>query len=241
MNKFKQVERISISDQVRDQILSWLSKNTSPGTRLPPEREIASLMGVSRSLIREVLQGLVMENILETKQGGGYFVQYIDVNTIAQSTAFFFYFGTPTLDELYEARVILETMITKLAAVRATEAEIEQMDRILQESELSLANGHYNCELGWAFHNAIAKASHNKAFRKLTEMITHLGKSTHFTLDGNYPWLHEVKSHRKVWKFILNRDPDGASQAMEEHLKETYSLLAEVNSNRSEASANVKQ
>jgi DNA-binding transcriptional MocR family regulator len=82
------ITRASVADQVREQILCWLYSDLKPGAQLPSERELAEAMQVSRSSVREILQGLVMENILSTTQGGGYFVREVGPDSLVQSPVF---------------------------------------------------------------------------------------------------------------------------------------------------------
>jgi GntR family transcriptional repressor for pyruvate dehydrogenase complex len=228
---FKSIDRLSVVDQVRGQILAFLWGNLKPNLRLPSERELAETMGVSRSAIREVLQGLVMEGVLGTKQGGGYFVRDMGPSTLLESSAFSFFFGNPKLGELEEARALLEVAMAELAASRATKSETREMEHLVQETErLVAAYPHDNGKLfrlGWAFHGSIASACHNPVIHKLHGVITLIAERTHQSLgaDAQYPYSNDAKAHRELWQLIAEGDAAAAGRVMAEHLKQTYRLL----------------
>ena len=228
---FKSVDRHSVADQVREQILKYLWGNFQPNKRLPSERELAETMEVSRSAIREVLQGLVLESVLETRQGGGYFIRRLGPETLLQSSAFSLFFGNPELDQLHEARSVLEVATARLAASRATLSEIQGMGRLVGEAESLIAAGRVDTNelvrLGWAFHGAIAKASHNEVLYKQHGVIALIADRRHRSSGAyeSYPYSYDANAHRELWQLISKRSRERAGQAMEERLERTYRLL----------------
>lgn len=227
---FHPIERLSVAYRVRQQILAYLRANFTPGAKLPSERELSESMGVSRAAVREALQGLVMENVLSSRQGGGYFMLEVGPDALVGSSAFTIFFGDPGLEEVQEARTILEVTIAGLAAEQATPHEVEEMERLVQEAEDVAAWRGYSPDLlrlGWAFHTAIARASHNQALSKLQEVIAFIAQRAHQQSGAYeaYPWQYDAKAHRELWELIRDGDREAVEQAMRKHLAETYRLL----------------
>ena len=119
-----------LSDDIADVILSMITveKKYNPGDKLPNEMELSEQLGVSRITLREAIRILVTANVLEIKRGKGTFVkedfkQYTFKGLEVGSTA------KVGLNDLYEMRLIFEPEVAYYATLRATEKEIERIER----------------------------------------------------------------------------------------------------------------
>ena len=150
----------TIANQLEQRILEGSLK---PGDRLPPEREFALELGVSRPSLREAMQKLVSKGLLSTRHGGGTFV----------TDRLEAYFVDPWQDmlksqpflhrDLLEFRQMLETQAAALAAERATDVDILRLDAAYAALDEAYTQGDLPaCVVAdVAFHQAIAEASHN--------------------------------------------------------------------------------
>ncbi|WP_336821544.1 GntR family transcriptional regulator, partial [Cedecea sp. VD20] len=135
------------------------------GDRLPPEREIAALLSVSRTVVREALIMLEIEGLVEVRRGAGIFVVAMPdklvnppVSTSQCNDAGPF--------ELLQARQLLESNIAEFAAQQATREDILKMRQALQVEEQELAAGD-NESGDRQFHLAVAEATHNSMLVEL--------------------------------------------------------------------------
>ncbi|MBZ0344501.1 GntR family transcriptional regulator, partial [Salmonella enterica subsp. enterica serovar Infantis] len=139
-----------------------------PGERLPPEREIAERLNVTRTVVREALIMLEIKGLVEVRRGAGIYVldsadnnemEGADVNHCNDAGPF----------ELLQARQLLESNIAEFAALQATREDIIKMRQALQLEERELASSAPGgSESGdMQFHLAIAEATHNSMLVEL--------------------------------------------------------------------------
>jgi len=196
-----------------------------PGDRLPPERDLAKLLGVSRPTVRDGIGSLIAVGVLRSRRGTGTFV----VNTE----------GSPTLDsnplrllaslrgftvaETFEARKSLEMAIAGLAAERATGEQLAQLSEEIAEMFASLDNPAQYLVHDMRFHQMIAAASGNRILTSLMNMLASLLLDVRSKTVSRARDLKEsAEMHRNIYSAIRRRDVVAASAAMSDHL-----LLAE--------------
>ena len=123
------------SEQVAEQIKQWImEQGLAPGQRLPPEKELIELFGVSRSTVRETLKGLESQGLVHLRTGppGGAVVQRIPQGRAISLLGDHFYFENLTLDQIYTVRRALEP---ELAAAVASSLTDEHMARLEDATE----------------------------------------------------------------------------------------------------------
>ena len=133
-----------------------------PGERLPPEREIAEMLNVTRTVVREALIMLEIKGLVDVRRGAGiYVLDNADAQTIDSTDVNHCNDAGPF--ELLQARQLLESNIAEFAALQATREDIVKMRQALQLEERELASSEANgSESGdMQFHLAIAEATHN--------------------------------------------------------------------------------
>ncbi len=192
------------------------------GDKLPNENELSSIMGVSRTTLREAIRILVSENILEVRRGNGTFVAspldhsagtQIEVNIKDMQI---------TLRDLYETRLIFEPEAAALACKRATDEEIEhilslgeEVQKLIVESPTSEERIASEC----AFHGAIVDACHNEFLSQFMPIISETIEQT-FALKVNLDVIAEdaYKDHKMIMTFLKRRDAQGLKSAVTIHL-----------------------
>ncbi|SCZ59798.1 transcriptional regulator, GntR family [Photorhabdus luminescens] len=199
------------------------------GDRLPPERELAELLRVSRTVVREALIMLELENLIEVRKGSGiYIINRPHLPTSSSCSA-----NAAGPFELLQARQLLESNIAEFAAMQVTPNNIANMRRALQKESEDLASG--EDESGdREFHLAIAEATHNS-------MLVELLKQSWAWRENNPMWqkLHTRitdKDYRKEWlddhqiilSAMIKKDPAAAKQAMWQHLENVKLRLLEL-------------
>ncbi len=211
-----------------------LEGSLRPGDRLPPERELAEQLGVSRPSLREGLRKLASKGLIRSRQGGGTFVTdklqagFVDPWKDMLS-------GHPGLQQdLLEFRHMLESQAAALAAERANDFDLKNVDTAFEHLERAY-EGEDMSACGRAdvdFHQAIAEASHNA-------LIAHLSASLHrLFLDHvednlrflhGYPkrWQQLRDQHRDIWDRVRSRNGTGAAAAARHHIAYVQQSMAE--------------
>jgi GntR family transcriptional repressor for pyruvate dehydrogenase complex len=205
-----------IVQQIKDQIKKGILK---PGEKLPSERKLADLLGVSRSSIREAIQALAFSGYLEVNQGKGTYI--LEMATKYDEVAnFFSEFSNYSLDYLMEARIMLESEFARLAALNASQEEIDVIEKIFNEiAKSNDLNSFVVKDL--EFHLTIAKATHNPFMYGLMKIIGEmLYKETNRIIGrSRYTRENTIETTRDLVQAIKQRDAEKAKELMGEHIR----------------------
>ena len=210
------------SEEVISQLREMIHRgDLRPGDRLPPERDLAKLLGVSRPTLRAGIRSLAAVGILQSRQGAGTFVVKSD--------------GPPSLDssplrlmaslhgftsaEMFEARRSLEMAVAGLAAERATGDQMALMAEEVTGMFASLDDPEQFLIHDVRFHQTIAAASGNRILTSLMNMVATILYDTRIKTVKNATDLKEsAEMHRHIYRAIREHDPEAAREAMQEHL-----------------------
>ncbi|HGO5395386.1 TPA: Uxu operon transcriptional regulator [Klebsiella michiganensis] len=207
----------------------------NPGDRLPPEREIAEMLDVTRTVVREALIMLEIKGLVEVRRGAGIYVLDNAVGEGAAESADINHCNDAGPFELLQARQLLESNIAEFAALQATREDIIKMRQALQLEERELASSAPGgSESGdMQFHLAIAEATHNSMLVELfrqswqwrennpmwIQLHRHLG-DTHYRQE----WLVD---HKRILAALIKKDARAAKLAMWQHLENVKRRLLE--------------
>jgi GntR family transcriptional repressor for pyruvate dehydrogenase complex len=216
------LERVSekVAGQLREVISSGVLKI---GDRLPSERDLAEQMGVSRASVREALQILAAQGIVESFHGGGSVVRNITDEDVRRPIQIFLESDRRRVLELTEVRAFMEAWAAREAALNWTEPELAGIRGYLEEMERDFAAGQIRFEVDFKFHAEIAAATHNTIFVHLIDSIyglisysVQIHREQVFVAKEDQATI--LSHHRTIFEAISNRDPDAAETAMKEHL-----------------------
>lgn len=190
------------------------------GDRLPPERELAQLIGVSRPSVRAGLQSLVTVGIVESRRGAGTFVAdgppLLDVNPLSLFTALH---NIPQ-GELFETRRVIEIDIAGLAAERAGGDELAAISEEVMEMFASLDDVHRFLVHDIRFHRAVAAAARNPLLAVVMEMVADLFYDARKkTVDRWRDAPEAAEQHRQIYQAIRAGDVERARLEMGKHLR----------------------
>jgi GntR family transcriptional regulator, transcriptional repressor for pyruvate dehydrogenase complex len=196
------------------------------GDRLPPERDLALKFMVSRTSVREALRALQSRGLVEIRAGEGAFVRDISVETLIEPLALVILPHREAVGELFEARRLLEPAIAALAARRATDEELAEMERILDEQKREVTQGRTGVAQDSALHAAIANSAHNRAITRIVNALIDLltqSREESLLTPGRPTRSHE--DHRRILAAIKRRDEVAAHRAMLDHLIAVETLV----------------
>lgn len=196
----------------------------SSGDRLPPERDLAKLLGVSRPTLRAGIRSLATVGILQSKQGAGTFVAERDESPTLDSSPLRMLSALHgfTSDEMFEARLALEMSVAGLAAERATSEQMTLMAEEITGMYASLDVPEQYLVHDMKFHQTIAAASNNRILTSLMNMVaTILFDSRSKTVKRAKDLKQSAEQHHSIYRAMREHDPEAARQAMHDHLVET--------------------
>jgi len=204
-----------------------------PGDRLPPEREIAEMLNVTRTVVREALIMLEIRGLVDVRRGAGIYVLET-ANTQAIEALATQQFNDAGPFEMLQARQLLESNIAEFAALQATREDIVKMRQALQLEERELVSDPDGTESGdMQFHLALAEATHNSMlvelfrqswqWRENNAMWSQLHRHTNDT-DYRKEWLED---HKQILAALIKKDSRAAKLAMWQHLENVKQRLLE--------------
>ena len=208
-----------IADQIRTLIKSG---EFVPGARLPPERDLARQLGVSRPSVREALIALEVEGLVDVRIGSGIYVRKMpngDARDGADALAGPF--------ELLRARYVIESECAALAAKAAKRAHLRALEAALGEMDADVAAGREPLPADRQFHLRIAEATGKGALVHIIRLLWDERAGELFRrLEDHYDspalWRAAIGEHRAVLNSIVAHDADGARAAMQRHLDQAY-------------------
>jgi GntR family transcriptional repressor for pyruvate dehydrogenase complex len=190
------------------------------GDRLPPERELAQLIGVSRATVRAGLQSLATVGVVDSRRGAGTFVAegppLLDVNPLS---LFSVLHGIPH-DELFEARRVIEIDLAGLAAERAGGENLAAISEEVMEMFASIDDVQRFLIHDIRFHRSVAAAARNPLLAAIMEMVADLFYDQRRTTVDRWQGAAEAaEQHRRIYQAIRARDVEKARVEMGHHLK----------------------
>ena len=195
-----------------------------PGTKLPPERELAPRFGVSRSSLRHALKALENMGILYQRVGDGTYVRESCEEILSRPLELLILLDGISASELLETRLIVEPELAARAAERATSADLETLNRTIAEMHKQKDQQKVT-ELDIAFHRGIFVASGNRLSQRIFPIIQRaMLKSIAITstlVDAD----HTLSYHKPIYEAIYKRKPAEAREKMIAHLQDARRLL----------------
>ncbi len=217
-----------IAQQIRDDILRGRRK---PGDRLPPEHVLAEQFHVSRAGVREAVRVLESQGLVQVRHGyaGGVFVADVGLTPVLGALETSLQLGQLQVNEVYEARVLFEPVIARLAVERGDPAIIAQLEENVNRTKAMLETGLDVFAANLEFHAILARAVGNRVFALVMQALLELLQR----LDREYPTNRGVSrkavhDHSHLLAAVQARDPARAEQLMVEHLRDLEGRFARI-------------
>lgn len=208
-----------ICNQIRHEVSEGRLK---PGDRLPPERELAEQFGVSRTAVREAIRSLEVAGMLASERGlhGGTFIRHGDPGIITQAVGDMIMLGRITIESLTETRIMLMNDALRLACMRATNMDLDAIERDIDLLEQSTLSGDLTRRSTYIinFYSLIARATNNEVVVMLIDSLSEIVRQFLNRL-GPEPRSDLIEVRRQILKHLRARDADAAIQEMTQHLE----------------------
>ena len=221
LENFTSLKQESPADKIIIQIRNLItSGQIKSGDRLPSERKLAEKLGVSRTHVRDAIRKLEFYGILKTLPQSGTVVAGIGITALEGLITDVLKLEKSDFASLVETRVILETQAAKLAAIRRTDNDIEELKLAILAFEIKINNKQNAVEEDLMFHLKIAEASKNTVLKSLMLIITPDIVSNYITYKvcDEHSEIIAFQEHQKILDFIIKKDGEAASAMMSEHL-----------------------
>lgn len=212
------VQRSRLYEQLVERLLALIHElDLVPGDRLPPERELAADLGVSRASVRQALVVLEVQGLVDVRHGEGAILLDTRPDDAVLSAV---EAHRRRLPEVIEAREALEVKLASLAAERRTDEDITRMDGALAEMAQAVARGERGLEGDELFHGAVTSAARSPLLADLMTAISPAIRETRIeSLSQPDRPQQSLESHRKIADAIRSGDPAAAGEAMAEHIQ----------------------
>jgi GntR family transcriptional repressor for pyruvate dehydrogenase complex len=233
---FEPVRRETVMDTVARRIEQLVrSGELKAGDRLPPEPELAQMLRVSRSSLREALKSLMYLGLIKSRAGDGTYIQSSLSRVLSQHFQWMILLNEVQHLEIYELRKVLEPEVAALAAKRATRADIDRLEAALEGMAQSRGNPELFHVYDIQFHEAFAQASGNAAIQTTLRMLYHATtEARKAVMPYIQNWDRHWQRHERVFTSIRDHKPELARKAVLEDLLYAESLLQQHVSSQEE-------
>lgn len=207
-----------------------LSGELESGARLPAEGTLAKQFGVSRPIVREALARLRDRGLVKTVTGSGTFVQQPDADHLAEALLRHLRevrTDGQSIRNLYEARIAIETMSAQLAAVRATEHDLEKIVGHLDTMREVQGDRDRWTDVDFRFHLAISTASHNPFLSTLLAPLGRVIQRSIFETQSARAVPGALRTHEEIWEAIQRHDAVASGDAMRRHLLDAQQYFSQ--------------
>lgn len=198
---------------------------------MPPERDLADSLGVSRTVVREAVGILVTRGLLETQHGIGTTVRAITrAEVVKPLNLFLRTCGEEiSIEHLHQVRSVLEVENAGIAAQEASDAEIQALRATCEAMQASFAKPQQFAEKDDEFHRRLAQTTHNPLLILLLDSIRDLMTEVRSKVSEESGLFERVMpTHLQILESIAARDARGAKRAMREHLQVALSIQSEL-------------
>lgn len=205
-----------------------------PGTKLPPERELAAYFKVARSSLRQALKVLEMMGVITQRIGDGSYLNQDASSVLAVPMEFLFLLDEISVEELTEVRTLMEPALAAKAAERANSDHLALLRQSVQDLENSKHDRIKLISSDLLFHKVIFEASGNRLMGRMFHTI-HRAMLDMMMLTSQVVDLeHTVAFHKPILEAIQKRDSSLASKLMSDHMNDAARLLNHIHKKEKE-------
>jgi len=225
--EFEAIRKNRVHEEVAKQLEQLILSKLNPGDKLPGERELAEMLSVSRSSIRDAMRRLQLMGLVEPRQGAGTVVREIDHEALVTPLANVIAHKRQLVGELLDFRKMLEPPMAARAAKNASADEVSRMEEILHRQDKKVRNGELAVEEDTEFHYVIAQASGNSVVLKVMDVVMDLLRETRSrSLQSEGRPQKSLAGHKKILSAIKRRDGEGAENAMRQHIRDVEQMVS---------------
>lgn len=232
--QFDKIDSQSVVGNVVNQISSLIIKREyNAGDQIPTETELSEKLGVSRNSIREAIKILVAVGVLEIQRGKGTFVATKVNPSFFDPLVFSLIIEPKTASDIYEFRVMFESMVILSAIDKITEEQLEELQLLIDTTKINWDQGRikdseYFVQQDVKFHQTLLEMTSNPLIQRVGLTIMqfipeYIGKS----INQKNGVERSINNHKRIINALRKRDKDGIINIIEETLSEWKNNWAE--------------
>jgi GntR family transcriptional repressor for pyruvate dehydrogenase complex len=215
------IDRSGITELVVQHIKELLGNGAlRAGSRLPPERELAEMLRISRPSLRTALKALSVMGIIRAKPGAGTYIADSLPEIFNQPMQFMTLIHNTGVGEMFEARLIIEAGLAELAAERATAEDLRAMAKEIEGMRRAIGDPEAFLRHDIRFHQAIAHASGNRVMSgvmdTVAQLLYHIRRQT---IARASDFDEAINWHQRIYEAMRRHDPRRAKEAITGHLR----------------------
>lgn len=221
---FEAIPRNKVYHTVAKQLERHITDHLKPGDRLPSERNLAEMLGVSRGSVRDAIRTLEAMGRLQPRQGVGTVVcppESASTDRLTDALRE----KRKLVAELIDVRRMIEPHLVARAALRASQDELKEMEQILDRQEAKVQRGELAVEEDSQFHYGIALACNNSAVLRVVDVLMELLRDARRdSFRGKGRQEKSLAGHRRILSALKRHDAAAAERAMNHHLQEIENI-----------------
>lgn len=214
-----------ICGQIKDRLATGRLR---PGDKLPSERDLAQEFDVSRAAVREALRSLERSGVVEQRKGvkGGTYIAQMDSAVVRESLTDLLSFGNISIDDLTEARAIVQDAVIRLVCERGTAEDFAALERNIDLTEQLTREGSLVQRRATLleYYRLLGRATHNSVMALLVGALTDLVLRL-LERDNVLPLAATVKTQRRIMLHLRHQEAGPAAALMAQHLKKLHAYL----------------
>jgi GntR family transcriptional repressor for pyruvate dehydrogenase complex len=225
------IDRAGITELVVQRVKELLERGElKAGSRLPPERELADMLHISRPSLRTALKALSVMGIIRAKPGAGTYIADSLPEIFTEPMHFMTLINQTSVEELFESRRIIEAGLAELAAERASEEDIAALTKEVEGMKRTVGDPENFLKHDVRFHQAMARAANNKLMSGVMDTVAsllfHIRRQT---IAQASDFDEAIEWHQKIIVAMQKHDPKRAKEMLSGHLRAAQSSWAREN------------
>jgi GntR family transcriptional repressor for pyruvate dehydrogenase complex len=218
---FNNLKRSSTAERIVENLITLVrERSLKIGDKLPSERRLCGMIGVSRPILREALKALQVMNIIDIRQGAGAYIKSLEPEDVVEHLDIVFHLDSSLYHDLYEARRVLEASIAAMAAEKIGDREIELIEENIRQAAENIEDEQAFFERDLELHEMIMKAAGNRVIPVFMQSINKLALLTRQKTNAMpNTRRNTIKDHEAILMALKNHDGRESAAAMERHIR----------------------
>ena len=221
------IDHSSLVDKVEVNLLDlFVKKELKPGDSIPKEIELAEIMGVSRTVVRETLNRLRTMGLIETRKKKGTVIKSPDLAAILQKSMIPHILDHATLKDVFELRLVVEVGMADLVVFRATDKDIDELSVIVKDEVSPASDVLFDVDYEIKFHGKLYEITGNETLKGFQKLLLPVYNFVYTSgLLNLPPNKKQFVSHKQLVDILRTRNPEEFRTGMRKHLENHFGRI----------------